>query len=258
MHIAPGVLVKFDHLNVRIGAGCHPYLQAPAVEALKKAIQSRGVLMTANSAYRTLAQQAILFSHFQNHRCGIRAAARPGASNHNTGLAIDIEDAQGWRPYLERQGWDWIGSFDPMHFDFVLGSSCKDMCWLSIKAFQQLYNLSNPPVPIAEDGKWGMQTSVALAQVSVDGFKQTPTKIEPLVIPPQIQSPQVISSLRQGMRGVEVLKVQQALRKKGWENKENGIFDGNTTIAVEGFQLEAGLVADGVVGAATKKALGLA
>ncbi len=92
--IAPGVLVRFDHLPVRIGAGCHPYLQKPALRALELAISDRGGrVMVVNSAYRTLAQQAILHAHSQHKRCGILAAAQPGLSNHNSGLSLDVEDA---------------------------------------------------------------------------------------------------------------------------------------------------------------------
>ncbi|MBE9193476.1 hypothetical protein IQ230_24685 [Gloeocapsopsis crepidinum LEGE 06123] len=45
---------------------------------MKKAIVLRGVKMKINSAYRTLAQQAILYAQYQQRRCGVRVAAVPG------------------------------------------------------------------------------------------------------------------------------------------------------------------------------------
>lgn len=214
--------------------------------------------MIVNSAYRTIAQQAILFQHFQNRQCGIRAAARPGLSNHNSGLGIDIEDAIGWRPYLEKNGWDWIGSFDPMHFDYVK-PGCKDLKSLSIKAFQQLWNLNNPAQKIAEDGCWGLQTYQALLTTSCTGFKNVAAKRIPAVeIPATLELKPLIASLRQGDRGEHVLLLQQALNRKDFSLKLDGIFGNSTKLAVRDFQLSNGLEADGVVGIATKKALGLA
>lgn len=167
--LQPGLLISISHLPLICGSGCHAYLQAPAAVALGKAIKARGVEMLLNSCYRTLAQQAILYAHCCAGRCGIRAASKPGLSNHNTGLAIDIEDAAGWKPYLQRFGWWWIGSFDPMHFDFR-GGGVKDMRHLSTKAFQQLWNRHHPKDKIAEDGQWGPITQSKLMASSVNGF----------------------------------------------------------------------------------------
>lgn len=256
--LAPGVLVKFDHLPVNLGAGCHPYLQAAAVAALEKAIALRGVKMTVNSAYRTLAQQAILYAHQQNRRCGIRAAAAPGKSNHNTALALDVEDAMGWRPYLERHGWDWIGSFDPMHFDYE-GHGVVDMRHLSTLAFQKLYNRNNRNAKLAEDGMWGQATQQALMQTLVGGFGIADS-ISPEITPTPLNgavSGSKIASLRWGDRGSAVELLQDRLNGAGFGLVADGDFGKATLDAVKEFQRLNGLVADGVVGAATKKALAL-
>lgn len=239
---APGLLVDFSHLNVECGAGVHSFLQAPAVRALEKAIASRGRKMIVNSAYRTLAQQAILHAHCKHRRCGITAAALPGRSNHNTGLALDIEDAAGWRPYLERYGWDWIGSFDPMHFDFK-GAGIKNLSWLSIKAFQQLWNYNHPEQRIIEDGAWGTQTEKALLSSSIDGFEAI-SKFERSENIPDLSG--AFKSLREGHTGQSVCILQQKLGIK-----IDGVFGKATTAAVVKFQRERGLVTDGIVGMQT-------
>jgi hypothetical protein len=250
------VLVRFDHLPVKLGPGCHPYLQAPAVKALEFAIRDRGRPMKINSAYRTIAQQAILCAHCQHRRCGILAAAQPGMSNHNSGLSIDVEDAPGWRPHLERHGWDWIGSFDPMHFDYK-GGGTKDLKFVSIKACQQLWNLNYPASKIAEDGKWGVQTYNALMSTSTNGFKQVPAEpVENGASTPKV-APIFSPSLTFGMSGSYVMELQQALIKRGFKIEPDGIYGDATQKAVRAYQARAGLDPDGVAGIGTKSSLGL-
>lgn len=245
--IVPGILTSFSHLNISIGAGVHPYLQAPAVKALEKAIATRGTRMILNSAYRTLAQQFILYSHYKHHRCGISAAAIPGKSNHNDGLAIDIEDYQGWKPYLCKYGWDWIGSFDPVHYTYA-GSGTKDLGPISILAFQQLWNMNHPDKKIAEDGMWGQATVNALASTSCDGFAKGDLAAD---------KTRPSRSLRKGDIGNDVKTLQQSLAAHGYNVNVDGDFGDMTLIAVGKFQQAKGLVADGVVGSSTSKELGI-
>lgn len=245
--IAPGLLVDFSHLNVSCGGGVHSFLQAPAVQALERAIADRGTKMGVNSAYRTLPQQAILYAHYKNHRCGIIAAATPGNSNHNTALSLDLKDPQGWRPYLEKQGWDWLGSFDPMHFDFK-GYGVKDLAWLSIKAFQQLWNYNYPDQRIHEDGRWGSQTEKALLSASPSGFDSVPGFERSQNIPELSTA----KSLREGNNGEVVRKLQEKLGVK-----VDGIFGAATTAAVQKYQRDRGLTPDGIVGVQTSRMLGL-
>lgn len=249
--LAPDALVSFAHLPVSIGSGCHAYLQAPAVRALELAIASRaGTRLTINSAYRTIVQQTVLYSHYQKRRCGITAAAIPGKSNHNTGLSLDVEDAQGWKPYLERHGWDWIGAFDPMHFDYE-GGGVRDLRSLSIKAFQQLWNHAHPEKLLKDDGVWGAATHNAILSTSITGFLKVPTWITAATANGNFPS------LREGMSGESVRALQQALLRKGILIDVDGDFGASTLASVKQFQKKTGLDADGVVGLGTKKALGL-
>jgi lysozyme len=57
--------------------------------------------------------------------------------------------------------------------------------------------------------------------------------------------------------GEEVRQLQAALKKAGIAIEPDGVFGKNTDQAVKQFQQQKGLVADGIVGAETRRALGL-
>lgn len=256
--LVPGLLGNFSHLPVSLGPGCHPYLQSPAVSALERAIAGRaGYKLHCNSAYRSLAQQFLLYCHFRDKRCQITAAAAPGLSNHNGALALDIKEPEVWRPILERFGWDWLGSWDRWHFDFV-GPGRRDIRALSIKAFQCLWNFNcSNSHRIPEDGRWGPKTEQALLKTPLAGFARVPGgEIAPsLLMPPAVAVSAFNQSLRQGNSGPAVRSLQQALVKRGYNLAADGQFGPRTVAAVRSFQLAQGLPADGVVGPATRVVL---
>ena len=75
-----------------------------------------------------------------------------------------------------------------------------------------------------------------------------------------IEAEESVSTLviKEGMRGEEVRKVQTKLKEYGYHwDKVDGIYGKNTKIAVKNFQKAKGLTADGIVGPATLKKLGL-
>lgn len=255
--LAPGALVRFDYLPVRVGSGCHPYLQEPAAKALERGLKGKpGAFLECNSAYRTIAQQFVLYNHYCNgRRCGIVLAARPGSSNHETAIALDIDDAQSWRPYLAKVGWDWLGSKDPMHFDYR-GANYRDMRRLSVLGYQRLWNLNHPQQKLKEDGILGKATYDALALAPVQGFAIAPKPTDGPV-PTAVIASKNFPPLREGMQGAAVKSLQKALNKRGYKLGEDGIFGAATEAAVMRCQLEANLASDGVVGLATSRALGL-
>lgn len=162
--IIPNVLVSIEDLNVELtGSSVWTLLQLPAKEALGRAIAERGKILEINSGYRPLAGQLVLFRN--GNECGYEVA-RVGSSNHQSGLALDIEDNAGWRPYLERHGWQWFGPKDDVHFDF----EGQDIGNTAILAFQQLWNRNNPNDPIPEDGIYGEQTEIRLGNSPAEGF----------------------------------------------------------------------------------------
>ena len=169
--MSPNTLVSFADLNVELGgSSTWPLLQPAAREAFGRAIQNRGIPFRVNSAYRTIVQQYLLYRWYLNgNQCGIQLAARPGRSNHQSGLAVDVSDYTGWRPHMEGQSWDWLGNSDPVHFDYR-GGGTRDIRDTAVEAFQRLWNRNHPADLIDEDGQYGPQTEARLRQSPAEGF----------------------------------------------------------------------------------------
>jgi N-acetylmuramoyl-L-alanine amidase len=231
--IAPGCLVDISKMpGLKLAdAAAHPYLVPAAAKALEKAIASGGIAMTVNSIYRTIAQQFLLFEN--QGRCGI-VAARPGLSNHNDGLSIDIEDPYWWQLFLEVQGWKKLGDWDRMHFDFP-GQGIRKV---SIQAFQRLNDKNG--IKLALDGQLGAKTLQALKLAPVEGFEiaLSPRTLK-LTYPLQV--------------GDDIVALQKKLNLKA-----DGIFGEGTDAAVKQWQIAAGLKGDGTIGAVSRKNIGLA
>jgi hypothetical protein len=155
--------------NANLGSAVFPYMQAPAAAALAAAVKARGTTMSVNSALRTLPQQYLLYRWYKTGKCGIGLAASPGTSNHESGLAVDIDDNGGWQSSMKNAGFKWLGSSDPVHFDYV-GGSTVNLSGLSVEAFQRLWNRNHPSDKIAEDGAYGTDTEKRLASSPVGGF----------------------------------------------------------------------------------------
>jgi hypothetical protein len=178
----PGRMERIDDIaNASLGSAVLPYLQAPAARAVRRAAARRpGSTLVINSALRTVPQQFLLHQWYLSGRCGIALAARPGASNHETGTAIDIDSESSWRSAMQAESMRWLGSSDPVHFDFV-GGGTEDLSALSVLAFQRLWNRNNPRDRIAEDGSYGPATEARLRRAPANGFANGPTVEEPPV-----------------------------------------------------------------------------
>jgi hypothetical protein len=161
--------------NVSFGSGVFPYLEKPARDRLVKALKSKsGTTMTVNSMLRTVAQQYLLYGWFNSGRCGIGLAAKPGNSNHETGLAIDVSQYSTWKGTLQANGFHWLGSSDPVHFDYA-GAGAVSHKGLDVKAFQRLWNRNHPNDKIDADGLWGPQTEARMKKSPAAGFAKGPT-----------------------------------------------------------------------------------
>ncbi|MBD0346280.1 MAG: peptidoglycan-binding protein [Coleofasciculus sp. Co-bin14] len=238
--LIPNVLVSFDDLDVSGNdATVNFFLQPKAKDALRRAINRRGVTLRLNSAYRTVVQQHILFSWRGSSCVGI--AATPGKSNHEDGLAIDIPDFAAWKSALEAEGWQHFGDGDPVHFTFMGGGVRDDIGDIGVEAFQILWNKQNPADQIEVGTGYGPQTAARLDRSPANGFSIA--RLLKLLAPP--------------IEGEDVRKVQQALVAKGLLEaaQVNGVYNEATKLAVEIFQKREGLAVDGQVGLQTRRAL---
>jgi N-acetylmuramoyl-L-alanine amidase len=233
--IAPNALVSFDDLNVELGNAAFPFVPPAGKEALRKAIAKRGETLVVNSAYRTLAQQVLLYNNRFNNR---NPVAAPGTSNHQSGLALDIEDRDGWEPFLIPLGWEPLDG-DPPHVDYR-GAGARDLRQTTILAFQKLWNKNHPHNQLDEDGEFGDNTEAALNKSPSIGFN----------IAPWSDKPRVLRLSRPLLEGADVRKLQEKLKAAGSATVvADGVFGMGTDKAVKEFQKSKGLVANGIVDA---------
>jgi hypothetical protein len=166
--MSPDTLGSIDNLpGVNFEDVVFPYLQTPAARALAKA--GARTPIHVNSALRTIPQQYLLFRWAAQHRCGIALAAHVGHSNHEQGLAVDIQEEH--TSAMTAAGFRWFGSADPVHNDYVGGGSV-DLAGLDTKAFQRLWNRNHPNDKISEDGDYGPETESRVKQSPAAGFAQ--------------------------------------------------------------------------------------
>lgn len=158
--------------NVSFGPNVFPFLETPARDALVKALQANpSKSMSVNSMLRTVAQQYLLYRWYQLGKCGIGLAAKPGNSNHETGLAMDINEYSTWKTALKSVGFSWYGSGDAVHFDYT-GKGAVSYKGVDVEAFQRLWNRNHPEDLIDADGVWGPQTEARMKKAPPDGFEK--------------------------------------------------------------------------------------
>lgn len=249
----PGVLLDCSDLNISIGALQFPFLQLPAKNALARAIQARGTRIKINSAYRTCAQQFLLRRWKELGKCGIGQAALPGSSLHESGLALDIPDVSGWKPFLQAQGWVHVGQNlpgDPFHFEFR-GQGIQIIGNVGLLGFQKLWNRNHLNDRINEDGLYGTQTAAKLSISPSQGFGLTEPDTKRIL---RLASPL--------MQGGDVRRVQMKLRQLtppllANDSDVDGFYGPNTETAIRQFQTDKGLDVDGIVSIQTYSALGI-
>lgn len=165
--IKSGLMTNITGFNVSLSsAAALPYLQNPAASALSRATSGRSRL-SLNSTLRTVAQQWILYHWYQTGRCGVALAAKPGTSNHEDGLAFDTSSYSSWKSILSGYSYRWLGSSDPVHFDYVGSGGVEPK---GVLAFQRLWNKNNPGDRIGEDGVYGPQTEARIKKSPRTGF----------------------------------------------------------------------------------------
>jgi hypothetical protein len=167
--LEPDALAPFDEGGgiVFSGSAVLPYLDPKAARDLAAAVAARGGELRINSAFRTVAQQYLLYQWFSRGLCGIAAAATPGRSNHESGRALDVGNYGDWIGALGDHGWAHDVPGDDVHFDHL---SSPDLRGYDVLAFQRLWNRNHPDDEIDEDGLYGPQTESRLARSPADGF----------------------------------------------------------------------------------------
>jgi N-acetylmuramoyl-L-alanine amidase len=175
LEFAPGSLISCESLvEISDNRITIPYLQPAACAALAGAVEEMGnTRLKLVHAFRTVAQQYLIYSWYRHGRCAICLAAPPGTSRHEAGLAIDTSDynSSKWKSVLANHGWRWRGPADKAHFTYVGNSSHPQLQEDSVRAFQRLWNKHNPMSQIAEDGIYGdKETGASLLMSPVTGW----------------------------------------------------------------------------------------
>ena len=114
--LGPMNLMEIDGKNVAIKTG-HAYLKLEAQMAAK------GVSLSVNSGFRTMAEQQHLYGCYVHKNCNDgHLAARPGFSNHQHGRAVDIQISDNrkfvaaikslglsgvWKNTVRGESWHW-------------------------------------------------------------------------------------------------------------------------------------------------------
>jgi hypothetical protein len=154
-----------------VGGSTIPLLQPAALAALALAVAEKGQKPNLVHAYRTVAQQVVLFDWGNHHKCSITLVANPGHSPHEMAIGIDIQEHTKWRTVLENHHWRWRGPTDKAHFTFIGPGIGTRIIKEGIRAFQRLWNQHNPDDRIAEDGNFGqVETAPRLLKSPVEGF----------------------------------------------------------------------------------------
>ncbi|MBK9032359.1 MAG: D-alanyl-D-alanine carboxypeptidase family protein [Myxococcales bacterium] len=173
--MVPGQLVAFPEGNglVFTGGAILPYAsEVGRADLLAAVAAGGGAELQLTSAYRTVAQQYLLYRWYQLGRCGIPVAAAPGGSNHESGRAIDVGNFAAWITILGDHGWAHDVPGDDVHFDHL---ASPDLRGTDVLAFQRLWNRNRPATPIDEDGDYGPMTAMALAMAPAEGFALGPS-----------------------------------------------------------------------------------
>jgi hypothetical protein len=170
--LQPGALAP---LRLCDGPGClrvqaEPvphWLGTPAHDALLGVSRDTGAPVVVRWAFRDVALQHFFAMSHTNIACPSAAAA--GESDHNTGLAVNLPDADALSEALGSAGFTNQGTALAAIWRYA-GPDADDLTSLNVLAFQELWNLNRPDDPIAADGLIGPQTRGAIARSPVDGF----------------------------------------------------------------------------------------
>ena len=171
----PGEMERIDAIEgVSLDDTVFPYLQSVAASALRTAaIKKRG--LQVNSALRSLPQQYMLYRWSLRRRCGVERAATPGTSQHESGLAVDLQNWSSMRSTMEKNDYDWFGYSDNVHFTFK-GEGALSISGDSIRAFVSLWNRNHPDDRLPVDTQsYTHAVALRLMKAPAKGFADGPS-----------------------------------------------------------------------------------
>jgi hypothetical protein len=86
---------------------------------MQHAADAAGVRLSLTSGFRTMAEQQHLYNCYRNKSCnGGRLAARPGYSNHQNGLAVDVSTSSWLARNAGKYGFVRTVSGEPWHYEY--------------------------------------------------------------------------------------------------------------------------------------------
>lgn len=237
----PNLLVSIEDLNIKPGEGLFPYCQPSVKKALENLLKDYGKPLTINNAYRSVVAQTVLY----NNR-GSNLVGKPGKSDHQRGISLDVGEWADVKDLMKKQGWEWTygdqGSRDVWHFDWHR-HDMPDIREDTVKAFQILWNKANPELEqLKVDGDIGEDLSVSktlkcINDSPAEGFAN-------------VGYPRTLKLTEPIQEGKDIGELQLALRKAGIKlEKADQVFSPVTDQAVKDFQRSHSLTIDGVVSA---------
>lgn len=143
------------------------FIDARGLDALLDAAAEAGGGMVVRWAYRDIALQHLFWLQDVYQGCAVAAPA--GLSNHQNGLAVDLNNFQEWEPVMRRWGWENNLPNDRVHFDYQLVGDIG-LGSLSIYAFQALWNANFPDRALPLTGELDGATDAALTDAPIEGF----------------------------------------------------------------------------------------
>lgn len=107
---------------------------------------------------------------------------------------------------------------------------------------------------LATAGNWALALPIVVRGVTID---ESVLAGAPIRVSAQITEERMLMLRNPMMQGDDVRSMQQALKNQGETVEVDGVFGQGTDAAVRNFQQKRGLTADGIVGSATRAALGI-
>ncbi len=165
--VQPGTLADIPNGDWQMLDPRRPALvDGRAIDDLVRAMDERDATLVMRWTYRDVALQH-LFYLWTLDDCDF--AARPGRSNHQDGLAVDLDTPGAWRAAMRAHGWVDNVPGDAPHFNYTRAEDLG-LGPLSLVAFQALWNLNVPHRALPLSGDYDAATAQALTDSPLQGF----------------------------------------------------------------------------------------